>query len=60
MLDDKKILRLAGEVVEAIKKHTTNMLEANSILTAARAAFAGGVGRVSDSTYLGETRQHPS
>lgn len=55
MMNDKEILRVAERVVDELKKHTTNMLEANSILTAARAAFAGGVGRLSDSTSLGET-----
>lgn len=59
-IDDKEILRIAGLVVNLVSEHTENVLEANSIFTAAKAAFLGGVGRVSDSTNPGETHQHPS
>ena len=45
MLSDKQILELAQEIVNLVKKRTTNLLSASSALRAARAAFFGSVGR---------------
>ncbi len=47
-ITDREVLSIAQEVVLLVKGHTTNVTAARNILTAADAAFAGGISEPDD------------